>query len=194
MTNASLLRHNEDIANRNIIENNSSHGSSVHSLTETDSKDILRFMGRRGSVAQESRNSSLSSTNQSSVAIETPASKQTSQYSSNRSGGVPKVARDEPRWGKRKSNDDANSISQASSDRDFGGRSRPRGELMDLRAAVMDGSGDDRDVVQSDSSLASDLEEQLQIAGVDISDSVDVDRTTRWAPGTFLKNNSKFTQ
>ncbi|KAF2797600.1 hypothetical protein K505DRAFT_358299 [Melanomma pulvis-pyrius CBS 109.77] len=190
MTDESMLRHNEDIADRNIVANSSEHGSSLHSLTDNEDKLLTHL--RKGPIGKQSvgNNStgkgSIRSTginDQHSPSLESSSVK--SQYSNRQSWPV-RVAREELHWGKRKGTGDGNNVSQASSSRDFAPQQRMDRKSdvgsMDLRAAIVDGGKNDRDDRQADDRLASALKERLFIKGVDLDDSVDVDQSTCWAP------------
>jgi hypothetical protein len=198
VTDASRQRRNEDIANRNIATNNSGHGLSVGSLADMDPVND-RYASRKGSVGRQSIGSVGTNSlgggsirhsriigDQSTPSVESPSS--VKSHNSTRNNPPNRIARDEPHYGKRKAMTDDNNVSQANSTRDFSERNAVRNsndKLMDLRAAMMDGANDDRKAARPDDRLASDVKEQLHTKGVNIDNSVDVDKTTTIAPGTF---------
>jgi hypothetical protein len=170
MTAASHKRHNEDIVKRNIhagdIENTKSPNAARQSVDSTGTNSI-----RGGSIRH-----SLTSSTQPISSVETSPSAK-SHYSA-RNNGPNRIARDEPHYGTQKAEQD-----NYSSEKDVSRRSN--GKLPDLRAAIVDGANDDRKPDQPDERMASDIKEQLHAKGVNIDNSVDVDRTTTVAPGTF---------
>jgi hypothetical protein len=167
---ASHTMHNEDVADRNIhtgdLEKTNSQNAARQSLDSTGTNSI-----RGGSLRH-----SLTSSTQPISSVETSPSAK-SHYSTHNTG-LNRVAQDETYHGTQKAkHDNYNSgreVSRGST-----------GKLLDLRAALMDGANDDRKPGQPDERMASDIKERLHAKGVNVDNSVDVDKTTTVAPGTF---------
>jgi hypothetical protein len=169
-----------------MLSPTSVHKESQQTTFGGDTSLIMDTSQQRHNEDITNRNTLANNSDQSGLNVESPSS--LNSHNSTHNNLPSRIARDEPHYGKRKGKTDDNNVSQANSTRDFSERNaarKPNSKLMDLRAAIMDGANDDRKAARPDDRLAIDVKERLHAKGINIDNTVDVDKTTTVAPGAF---------